>query len=125
MTKSLRKLNIFILLGILLCAHFSSKPVSSSVSAFTSICFGQNLSEKEENKQEVDIQWFRDEMKISPKYLEKNQGVFGMSWTHFLTMVFLVAFFIAVVTGLIIRQRRRKQLLNLLLNEEEKHGAES
>lgn len=125
MTKSLRKLNIFILLGIFLWAHFPSKPVSSSVSALTSICFGQNLSEKERNKQEVDIQWFRDEMKISPNYLERDEGILGMSWTHFLTMVFLVVFFIIAIVGLIVRQKRRKELLNLLLNKEEKNGAES
>jgi hypothetical protein len=81
-------------------------------------------SEDLKNQGEPDIQWFREKMKIDPKYLEKNQGVLGMSWTHFLTMLFLVLFFVAAILALIMRHRRIKQLLDTLLKEEEKRGAD-
>ncbi len=41
---------------------------------------------------ERDIQWFRDKMKISPKYLEQREGILGMSWGHFFTMILLLIF---------------------------------
>ncbi len=66
------------------------------------------------------IQWFREKMGISPKYLEKDEGIM-MSWTHFFTMLFLILFFIAAMTALVMRHRRTKQLVNTLLKEES-HG---
>lgn len=59
-------------------------------------------------------------MGISPKYLEKDEGIM-MSWTHFFTMLFLILFFIAAMTALVMRHRRTKQLVNTLLKEES-HG---
>lgn len=69
------------------------------------------------------IQWFREKMRISPNYLEREEGVLGMSWAHFFTMLFLILFFLAAMTALVMRQRRTKQLLNTLLKEES-HGPE-
>jgi hypothetical protein len=57
-------------------------------------------------------------MRISPKYLERDEGIMGMSWTHFFTMLFLILFFIAAMTALVMRHRRTKQLLDTLLKEE-------
>ena len=70
------------------------------------------------------IEWFKKELRISPKYVEEHQGVFGLSWAHFLTMVFLVIFFVFGLAALLIRYRRTKQLLTLLL-EDKKHESKS
>lgn len=65
-----------------------------------------------------DIEWFKKELRISPKYVEKREGILGLSWAHFLTMVFLTVSFIAALLMVIIRHRRTKELLALLLEEE-------
>ncbi len=75
-------------------------------------------AEEAEGTDPEKIQWFREKMRISPKYLEEEEGVMGMSWTHFFTMLFLVLFFIAAMTALVMRHRRTKELLNTLLKEE-------
>ena len=80
-------------------------------------------SEEAEEPDPEKIQWFREKMRISPKYLEREEGVLGMSWAHFFTMLFLILFFLAAMTVLVMRQRRTKQLLNTLLKEES-HGPE-
>lgn len=67
---------------------------------------------------EDDIQWFRDEMKISPKFQEYKEGVWGMSWAHFITMVFLIIFFIATLVAMYIRNKQTKKILTTLLKEE-------
>jgi len=64
-----------------------------------------------------DIQWFKDQMKISPQYLEETEGIMGMSWAHFFTMVFLVLFFIWGMITVFLRQRRTKEILATLLKE--------
>lgn len=66
-----------------------------------------------------DIQWFKEEMKISPKYQEKREGVLGMSWNHFLTMAFLVVFFFGAFLVYHLRTVRTRQILERLLKEEE------
>ena len=67
---------------------------------------------------QTDVQWFKDQMRISPKYLESHEGILGMSWLHFLTMVFLTVFFIGALIALYLRNRRTKQILAALLREE-------
>jgi len=67
---------------------------------------------------QTDIQWFKDQMRISPKYLESREGILGMSWLHFLTMVFLTVFFIGALIARYLRNRRAKQMLAALLREE-------
>lgn len=64
-----------------------------------------------------DIEWFKKEMGISPKYTEKESGVMGLSWAHFLTMVFLVLSFVVALTALILRYRRTKELLQWILKD--------
>lgn len=124
MIKFWTKLGFFILLIFLVWGYTSSRGTETQKQGLTSICFGQDKPETPENHQERDIRWFRDEMKISPKYLDKAEGILGMSWTHFFTMLFLVFFSVAAVTALVIRHRRTKQLLNQLLQEKE-HGTDS
>ncbi len=67
---------------------------------------------------ETDIQWFRDEMKISAKYLDREEGAWGMSWAHFFTMTLLVAFFIATLVAMYIRSKRTREILRTLMKEE-------
>ena len=78
----------------------------------------------EKDKNNSGIQWFKDEMKISPKYVDKQEDVLGMSWAHFLTMLFLVIFFVGALIALYLRTRRTKEILHTLLREEE-HEPES
>lgn len=63
------------------------------------------------------IEWFKKEMGISPKYTEQESGVMGLSWAHFVTMVFLVLSFVVALIALILRYRRTKELLELILKE--------
>ena len=68
------------------------------------------------------IKWFKEELRISPKYAEKTQGIYGLSWAHFMTMVFLVLFFLLGLVALLIRYMRTKALLRVLLEEKEDAG---
>jgi hypothetical protein len=72
----------------------------------------------EENGDKPDIKWFKDELGISPKYAEKDSGILGISWPHFLIMVFLSFFFVAGLAAVILRRKRTKALLMQLLKEE-------
>lgn len=91
---------------------------------------GDNINEQSqvrialasEEDDDANIEWFRDQLKISSKYKEKERGVLGLSWTHFLTMVFLICLFIIALIVLIARYRRTKELLKLLLKEEKEDG---
>jgi len=40
-----------------------------------------------------------------------------MSWTHFITMVFLIIFFTATIAAIYIRNKQTKKILNTLLKE--------
>ncbi len=66
----------------------------------------------------ADIQWFKEEMRISPKYLEKEEGVLGMTWAHFFTMLFLVLFLIGTLILYYRRNKRTNEILQSLLKEE-------
>ena len=67
----------------------------------------------------TDIQWFKDEMRISPKYTEAQEGVLGMSWLHFLLMLFLVIFFFGALIAYYRQTNRTKRILQQLLSEED------
>ncbi|MFO7785576.1 MAG: hypothetical protein R6V25_13165 [Desulfatiglandales bacterium] len=112
---------------MVLCLLFvRENPLGSglSIGPVTNVCLAQNVSEEKGNEEGTDIQWFREKMRISPKYLDQEEGVLGMSWAHFLTMLFLVLFFIISLVAIVIRHRRTRQLLDILLKEEEKSGTE-
>lgn len=81
-------------------------------------CFSFHRVAWADELSEDDIQWFRDEMKISPKFQEYKEGVWGMSWAHFITMVFLIIFFIATLVAMYIRNKQTKKILKALLKEE-------
>jgi hypothetical protein len=63
------------------------------------------------------IEWFKQETGISPKYVEHESGVMGLSWVHFFAMVFLILSFFLALLALYLRYRRTKELLNLILKE--------
>lgn len=65
-----------------------------------------------------DIQWFKDQMKISDKYLEQREGVLGMSWTHFLTMIVLILFAAGAFAAFILRYRRTQQIIEEIRKEQ-------
>jgi len=71
-----------------------------------------------------DIQWFKDQMKISNKYVEQQEGVMGVSWAHFLGMVFLVLFALGALIALFQRQRRTRVIVEMI-RKEMSHGDNS
>lgn len=64
-----------------------------------------------------DLKWFRDKMKISPEYTERHEGVLGMSWAHFLTMVFLALFATGAFIVFYMRHKRTREIIKLLKEE--------
>lgn len=67
--------------------------------------------------EDPDIQWFKDQMKISDKYVEQQEGILGVSWAHFLTMVFLVLFALGALAAFFLRQRRTREILEMIRKE--------
>jgi len=77
-----------------------------------------------QDKEQKNIEWFKQEMKISPKYLERKEGILGMSWGHFFTMVFLVLFASGALIVFLVRYKRTKDILKLI-KEERADGSEN
>ena len=80
--------------------------------------YAQDTSEKDR----PDIKWFKKELRISPKYQEKEPGILGLSWAHFLVMVFLMVSFTIALVALVVRYRRTKELISMLMNKENSDG---
>lgn len=66
----------------------------------------------------IDIQWFKKEMRVGPNYMEKREGILGMSWAHFFTMSFLVLFFFGALIAYHRRTTRTTRILRQLLKED-------
>lgn len=64
-----------------------------------------------------DLKWFKDQMKISEKYLQEKKGIWGMSWGHFFTMVFLVLFALGSLVVFVQRQKRTREILEIIRKE--------
>ena len=64
-----------------------------------------------------DLQWFKDQMEISEKYIQEQTGIWGMSWGHFFTMVFLVLFALGALVVFVQRQRRTREILEIIRKE--------
>jgi hypothetical protein len=71
-----------------------------------------------QNDNKPDIQWFKKEMKIDPKYTERHEGILGMSWMHFLAMSFLIVFFFGALITYYRRTSRTTRILEQLLKED-------
>ena len=72
-----------------------------------------------QENQDQDIQWFKEQMKIADKYVQKSEGILGMSWVHFLTMVLLVLFALAALGVFIQQQKRTKEIMESIRKEME------
>lgn len=72
-----------------------------------------------QGNQGQDIQWFKERMQIADKYVQKSEGILGMSWAHFLTMVLLVLFALAALGVFIQQQRRTKEIMESIRKETE------
>jgi len=66
-----------------------------------------------------DVEWFKKELGLSPKYVERREGVMGLSWAHFLTMVFLICSLVLALMAVTVRYRRTKELLTTIMEEKE------
>ena len=95
-------------------------PVNATETALQSNVENQTasvLTQTAANAQKPDIQWFKERMKISEKYAESGEGILGMSWAHFFTMVLLVLFAIGALVVFIQRQRRTREILERIRKE--------
>ena len=112
--------NRFVLTCILsLFFVFSGSPGQPLVSAFVQTDLLSANTVWAQESSEADIQWFKNEMRISSKYLEREQGIWGMSWAHFFTMFLLVVFFLATLVAMYIRSKRTQGILRALMKEKE------
>ena len=103
----------------------ASETKLSRAKGYAGLPLGHDVALASEDLDQPDIEWFKKELRISPKYVEKHEGVLGLSWAHFLTMVFLIISFIVALLAVIIRYRRTKELLTLIMKEEQKNGSKS
>lgn len=61
----------------------------------------------------VALQWFKREMNLLPATQAANaSGILGMSWSHFLVMLLLTAFFVVMIWMYFFKMRRASQLLD-------------
>lgn len=66
---------------------------------------------------DTELQWFKDQMGISEKYMEDHEGLWGMSWPHFFTMVFLVLIALAGLAVFIQRQKKTREIMEIIQKE--------
>lgn len=73
----------------------------------------------EQNSQDAAFKWFRREMNLTQVAAEVEQphGIFGLSWFHYVTMLFLAAFVAAVIWIYFQRMRRADILVKRLAYE--------
>lgn len=81
--------------------------------------YAQEGSEQEDRP---TLEWFKKELRISSKYRDRDVGILGLSWAHFLVMVFLTVFFLIALVALIVRYNRTKELVSMLVKEEKTGG---
>ena len=74
-------------------------------------------AEASANPDEEEIQWFRDQLGIADQYRQEHDEILGMSWAHFLTMVFLVLFAVGALYVFVQRQRRTREILEIIQKE--------
>lgn len=75
------------------------------------------------SRNQTDIEWFKENMKIDPKYQEQDQSILGMSYVHFFIMAFLILFFIGTFINSYLRNKRTRYILQKLLKEEGSHDS--
>jgi hypothetical protein len=107
-----------VLLGVVLFAGIACFQYGVADAAHGTSAGGDAAAPDQSIEDEPDIEWFRREMKISPKYEENDSGVLGMSWTHFFTMVFLAIFFVGVLIQMYLKNRRTAKILEEFVRKE-------
>lgn len=115
LSKITQLMGIWIAGALILAALGGTAANASDLKTFNAL--PAYSAEQSRNSQEPDIQWFRDQLKISDRYVEEQEGVWGVSWTHFLTMVFLGLFVLGSVAVWIQQQRRTKDILESIRKE--------
>ncbi len=106
----------FILTILVVAGSFLIVQTSGKLSGRDLFTFGPSVVHAADSQ--PDIQWFKDQMKISDKYLEQREGVLGMSWTHFLTMIVLILFAAGAFAAFILRYRRTQQIIEEIRKEQ-------
>ncbi|MCF8105343.1 MAG: hypothetical protein K9K64_07670 [Desulfohalobiaceae bacterium] len=99
----------FVIIGLTSLASGQSEGLQDDV--------WQTYDTAQDEGNEKDMQWFKKTMNISPKYQERTTGFLGMTWAHFIIMVFLIIFFAATIINYYTRSRRTKKILLSLLQE--------
>jgi ribose/xylose/arabinose/galactoside ABC-type transport system permease subunit len=107
--SSMKKIAFFLTLIVL----------STAAGALQFVPAAQAVPEAHQAEEKPDIAWFRKEMGIAPQYLEEEEGVFGMSWAHFILMVFLIVFFFGALIAYYRQTTRTTRILQQLLSKEE------
>lgn len=117
----------FVILLCFLQAHMPSTSEAKKIEGpfYVNLMSDRSADLVSQDANNPDIDWFKKELRISPKYVEKQEGVLGLSWAHFLTMVFLICSFFVALLAVIIRHRRTRELMSMLLEEEKKDGSKS
>ena len=116
-----KKLKYFIIFFIIVAALLFITNGSSTVLAISQSAFSTDSSPHitVQGNENQDIQWFKEEMQIADKYVQKSEGILGLSWAHFLTMVLLVLFALAALGVFIQQQRRTKEIMESIRKEME------
>ena len=66
---------------------------------------------------DVALQWFQRNMNLLPAVAaETPHGIFGLSWFHYITMIILIAFAVAMIWMYFHKMRRANALLSRLAN---------
>ena len=117
----MKKTHVFFLTFVLMILVINIFLVSSWQIYDTAQARENLKSEENHVNQDKSIQWFKEQMKISDKYVQKESGIWGMSWAHFTTMVLLILFAIVALFVFIQQQKRTKEIVEMI-KKEMKHG---
>ncbi|MCF8024596.1 MAG: hypothetical protein K9J79_07395 [Desulfobacteraceae bacterium] len=118
--KTIRTVSLWIVIAVMAGA---SGGVFEATNAIKSGFIGTACAESAPDTDEKEIEWFRDQMRISEKYVEDQEGVWGVAWGHFFTMVFLVLFALGALAVFIQRQRRTREILETIRKEIQDGGS--
>jgi hypothetical protein len=122
-SKIIQLMDIWIAGALILAALGGTAANASDLKIFhSSPAYSADQSRK---SQEPDIQWFRDQLKISDRYVQEQEGIWGVSWAHFLTMVFLGMFVLGSLAVWIQQQRRTRDILDSIRKEMENDDSDN
>ena len=95
--------------------HEATSQMGAALSRFESGVAAKRALAEGKAPRNVALQWFKREMNLLPPVAgEHRSGIFGMSWFHFLFMVILVTFALAMLAMYFFKMRRASELLTRL-----------